>query len=428
MALDRVRHPVITNSLALLGVRGSLVLSRLIVLFLVAAFVTPEIFGLVSYAIAIGEIGKIVADFGVDTWATREYAASADSRSYNDIAIKVTRIRVIVTPIVYVCAVAMFWLTTVHSHFDIGVVANSLILSTLFVNFSLSYFQAKLRVREIVLTILPLTLLSIGLAAVLMSYTRNPLLALLILPATECAAGVILLRKLHREIGRLNGIFNRQFLAADITRTLIQTFPIALTGILVILYSRLDVIVLSRITDARSVGLYSVANRLTEPVQLIASGFAMSLFSQTAVLLRDHPIERARRFLGKYCLMGFGFASVISVLMAVSVPVIVPIALPEYQNAIPVFVLLAASLVFRTLNVSLTSYIQACGYFSRITILASWNLGLITALLFILVPIFGIVGAAMALLLGEILNTCVQLFIVVRIKSPKVNMFQSAVS
>ena len=77
--------------------------------------------------------------------------------------------------------------------------------------------------------------------------------------------------------------------------------------------------------------------------------------------------------------------------------------------------ILAATLVFRSLNATLAGIIQGAGRFRLLTGIASWNLVLVFALLSVFVPRFGAPGAALALLAGEGLNSVIQLLVVARL-------------
>jgi Na+-driven multidrug efflux pump len=64
---------------------------------------------------------------------------------------------------------------------------------------------------------------------------------------------------------------------------------------------------------------------------------------------------------------------------------------------------------------SLTAIIQSYGRFTSITAAAALNLVVIWALMSVCLPRFGVVGAAVALLIGETVNALIQVVILVRV-------------
>lgn len=70
-------RPVLANSVALVALRATNLLARLLLLFAIARQVTPTAFGTVVLVMSVAEIGKVLADFGLDTLAIREYSAAA---------------------------------------------------------------------------------------------------------------------------------------------------------------------------------------------------------------------------------------------------------------------------------------------------------------------------------------------------------------
>src|SRR5262249_52447689 len=89
--------------------------------------------------------------------------------------------------------------------------------------------------------------------------------------------------------------------------------------------------------------------------------------------------------------------------------------LPAYAGAIPPLRILAGALLFRTLNATLAGIIQAAGHFRGLAVLATWNLVFVFGLLLALVPRLGVNGAALALVVGEGLNSLLQAAWVARI-------------
>jgi O-antigen/teichoic acid export membrane protein len=230
-------------------------------------------------------------------------------------------------------------------------------------------------------------------------------------PALELASGLALLLWLRRE-----PLLARPWFAFDRVPALVgASLPIAITGIVIMLYSRLDVFVLSSRVGPAAVGHYGIAFRLTEPVQIAAAAFALSVFSRFAGWFRDPAVRSLRGPATRYVLATLGYGVATSLAIGLLAPPVIRAFFAEYAPAIPVLRVLAATLVFRSLNATLAAIIQGAGRFRLLTGIAVWNLVCVFALLTWFVGRFQAPGAAFALLAGEGLNSVIQLVVVARL-------------
>src|SRR4051794_21622943 len=106
-----IRNSVFSNSVSLIVLRGSTTATRLLILFIIARFSAPKEFGLISYAIAVTEIAEVIADFGIDTMALREFAIMRDETAQRTFAKTVAIAKLLCTTIIYVAVVSFFWST-----------------------------------------------------------------------------------------------------------------------------------------------------------------------------------------------------------------------------------------------------------------------------------------------------------------------------
>lgn len=401
------RSPVLSNSLAALILRGTTISARLIVLFVIARFATPAEFGRVAYAIAIAEIAKVIADFGIDTLSIREFAILQVGKMQQIYASTVAITKFICGIIIYLLCLLFFLLTKGETTLDIEVIVGLLAVTSLWSNLFINYFQAQLKTSKIVLPVFINGITTIIVAIILFLVKPNVLLVISILPISEAVSMYILSRFFCSEVGFVKE--GLQF--SKILKLLKRSFPIATTTICVVFYTRLDVVALSHFFDTATVGYYGIAYRMTEPVQFMAGAFSISIYSHIAASLANNCNE-LRSLTSRY-ILGTLFFGIISCLFLVMLaPIAIKQLFPNYIPAILVLQILAVALIFRTLNNSLTAIIQAYGFFTKITAVAIWNLILISMLLLVCVPWMGAVGAAVALLIGEIVNSIIQICIV----------------
>ena len=408
--LDR---PVLANSAALVALRATNLLARLLLLFAIAHQVPPAIFGLVVFALSVAEIGKVVADFGMDTLAIREYAAEPSSSSHARFAASLAAAKLVFGAGVYAALAAWFAWTATREQAGLGIIVGATALTSLLVNFSLDFYQGRLRVARVLPPVLvsnaALTL--VALLAVPRLHDLRAQAALF--PAIEAVTGLVLLAWLRRE-----DLLARPWLAFERVPDLVRhSLPIAATGIVIMIYSRLDVLVLSSRLDSRAVGHYGMAFRLTEPFQLAAAAFGLSVFSRFSTWFHAPHAGALRGSARRYLAATLGYGLATALALNLLAPPVIERLLPDYVPGLPVLRILSAALVFRSLNATLAGIIQGAGRFRLLTGIALWNLALVFALLCWLVDRYQAPGAALALLAAEAVNTAIQLGVVVRIVS-----------
>lgn len=399
------RNSLFSNSIAVLLLRGTTIFSRIAALLIIAKFTNNSDFGVVSVAVALAEIGKVAADFGTDTLSLKEYAIEEDPSRVRKFAKIMAKTKLLCCLLVYTGLATYYLATQTMAHAAIGLVAGLLLITTSASNFSINYFQARLRILEILWPIIANNVLTVCLVALALYLNPNPLIGVAILPLAEAVNALIL----HYYFQRQVPFWQTKVARSDILILLHKGLPIAISILLVAFYSRLDVIALQQFAiDKALIGDYGVAFRCTEPFQLVTSAFAITAYSHLSAILAHRKFAEADRFILRYGSLIFTYGLAICGLLVLFAPPLIETFLPQYTASIPILRILAAAIVFRTPTASLTCMIQAYGYYRWITYVSAWNLSFIAALLFILVPRMSSIGAAYALLIGEVVNTVIQ--------------------
>lgn len=396
-----VRHPVSSNTTAVIVLRGSTMGARLLVLFVIARFVTPTEFGTLALILTITEIVKGIADFGVDTFAIREFAVNPPDQQRT--FARVVAVTKLFTGMAGYTVLVAYFLLIMRDEFSLGAILGLLVLTGLWVNLYIDYFQAQLKIVKVVAPVMLNNLATLAAIAVLFAVQPNLLLGVALLPLGEAINALVLARLFNQELG----LGEQHVRSIDVLHLLKKTTPLAVTLIMSMLYTRLDVLVLAAFFSTAVVGFYGVAFRLTEPFQLMAGAFAQSSYSYLSRALvngrRDVP-RLALRY-------GFGIVAyglIVCFVLEVFAPVFIQMLLPEYTPAIPILRVLGLALVLRSINSYLTSVLYAYEHFKWVTAVAVANLFIVATMLLVLVPRWAAVGAALALLSGEAINTVVQ--------------------
>jgi O-antigen/teichoic acid export membrane protein len=402
---------VLANSVAVVALRATNLLARLVVLFAIARHASPADFGRIVLALSVAEIAKVAADFGMDTLAIREYALDAPPGGHGRFAASLAAAKLAFGVAAYAVLVAWFAWGAEPGGAGLAAIVGATALTSQLVNFSLDWFQARLRIARVVAPVVATNLL-LATAAVL-ALPRLPHLSAqaALFPAMELAVGLVLFAALARE-----GVLSPPRLAfgrvAGLAR---RSLPIALTALAIMTYSRLDVLVLARRLDAAAVGHYGMAFRLTEPFQIAAAAFGLSVFSRFSAWFGARPAVPVRAAAVRYLSATLAYGATAALALVLVAPPVIERWFPSYTASVPVLRLLAAALVFRSLNATLAGILQGAGRFHWLAMMAAWNLGLVFGLLALLVNRFEAEGAAMALLATEGLNTVVQTTLVARL-------------
>jgi len=403
-------RPVLANSAALVALRATNLAARLGLLFVIARLVPPAEFGMVVFALSIVEIAKVVSDFGMDTLAIREYAVGGGASGSTRFAGALAASKLVLGSIVYVALAAYFMITQSPAQAELGLVIGLSTFTALLINFSLDHFQARLSVIKVLPRVVLLNLGLTAAAVLALPQIGDLRLKALCFPVIELAGGGVLLLALRHE--ELLG--KPAFLFGGISALVRRSLPIALTGIVIMVYSRLDVLVLASRLGETAVAYYGIAFRLTEPFQLAAAAFGMSVFSRFSALFQGESRTSLRPTAVRYVAPTLGYGLVAALVVGWLAPPLVTRWLPAYAAAVPILRILAGALVFRTMNATLAGILLGAGRFQLLTALAVWNLALTYALLMLLVPRFGAPGAAWAALLGEAFNMLLHAVLVTR--------------
>lgn len=239
-------------------------LGSLFVGILVARYLGPEQYGLMSYVVSYVSLFQIFASFGMEGIEVREM--SKEGADVNLILGTVFRLKLILAlvTIILVISTALFFETDNFTILMISLYASSIILNC----FSVirSYFTSIVWNEYIVKSEISRTLLGACVKVILL-LLKAPLWAFIVATVFDTALlsiGYILAYK--TKIGSLSLWSYNKNIAKYILR---QSFPLMLSGAAVIIYQRIDQIMIGNMIDKESVGQFSVAARFVEIIIFI---------------------------------------------------------------------------------------------------------------------------------------------------------------
>lgn len=191
-----------------------------------------------------------------------------------------------------------------------------------------------------------------------------------------------------------------------------ESLPICLYTILVTFLAGIDVFMLKALSGEEAVGLYSAAKRLTTPMQFIPHAIVISLFPifSRSHVKADSGVERAFQLGFKLILLlGLAFAMTTALM---SQKIVDLLYTAEFSTSAQPLALLMWSIVFMFLNFYFIEILTSANLQKASFYVAAVMLLLNVPANFLLIPNYGIIGAAQARLLAYAVGSAMLVYFV----------------
>lgn len=367
------------------------IVAGLLVGIYVARYLGPDQFGIYSYAIAVVALFGVVAKLGLDGVVVRDLVSHPEKRD------------------IYLGTA--FWLKVIGALFSFAVLAivlqftNNDATTTLYIFIIASglifqsfdvvdfYFQSRVLSKFVSLAKLFQLLLSSLLKLYFVFIQADLFWFVLVSLLDQITLAISLAFAYWRQrVGAFFGYFD-----AETAKVMLKnSWPLVLTGVAIILYMRIDQIMIKEMLGEREVGLYAAAIRLSEAWYFVPVIICNSLFP--AILnARKTDLELYKKRLQKLYSVMFYFAVCVALPVTLMADGIVGVLYgADYQDAGAVLSIHIWAGVFVGMGVVNNQWFLA----ENLQYLASRNtlLGAVTnvALNYALIPLYGITGAALA--------------------------------
>jgi O-antigen/teichoic acid export membrane protein len=392
---------ILKNSAATILVRGASGIARIAILLLIARTYGAAEFGQVTLALSLIEILKVCADAGVDITSIRRFAADPEHRErfFNNIlTFKLTAgtTLALVAPFVYIAILGHTGgLTTLLA------LLPSMLTGLFFTGF-VGYFQSQLRVAELIRGNVIGVFVFVALAIAAMIVKVPLAWVVMAMPVGELIS-VLVFAKIYRRYHALR--FDRDWSALKIL--LGESLPVGVGGILVIIYLRLDNVMIGWFLGESEVGHYAFAFRLMEPFSLVFSSLAISLYASLSSRWNTPEEVENKKTIVNVIALVLGMAS-LGFAGTVVLRELIPALAPAYSASADILLLMGLTLFVKGINPQLTAILNSLGKFRIIMHITAANLCIALGLNLILVPRYAIVGAALSVLIMETSNTLMQ--------------------
>jgi O-antigen/teichoic acid export membrane protein len=373
-------------------------LSRVGLFLLIARAYGPSQFGSLALAVSVTEIFRTFSEFGIDTVTLRRL--SAGEAVPPKILSDVLGTKLLLSSFSYMASmVVLFLLARTKTEILLGAVASLSLLTANVIGVFVSFFQSRLQMNSVLVA----TVFAYGgLAATSYAAVRYHLsiaYVIALLPAAEAALAFILWRRSAQNIRPNLQLRNCFFWVRE-------SLPLGLMAAMIVLYFRLDNIIIFYMAGEHALGLYAASCRMLEPALMVPHAFSLTLLT---VLSRENQVSPERtaliwRSMWPAYLFSIGCAAFILLFGAQALGVVGP----QYVAALPVLHILAVVLIVRTMNITLTAALTSEGDYAALAKITGWLLPLNIVLAIVLVSKLGIRGAAYASLLTECCNFVAQ--------------------
>ncbi len=364
-------------------------LGGLVVGIFVARYLGPEQYGLMNYIISYVSLFAILASFGMDNIEIRELAkAKEDSNKIIGTAFFLKLFFAVITMILVIVTTLMFE-TDTFTKMMIGVYSFSVILNSF--NVIRNYFTSIVLNEYVVKTEISRTLIGAGIKILLLCL-HAPLAYFILATLFDgvlIAGGYLFSYK--EKVGKVKEwIFDKQ-----LARYLIkQSFPLLLSGAAIIIYERIDQVMIGNMIDKASVAQFSVAGRLSEIVIFIPTIMAQTI-APILVRIKEYDKNEYKRKAQLFMNFSVWSSIIIAILISIFSNWIVILTFGhQYLQAAKVLQIMSFKTIGIALSVTGGQLIiieQLQKYTSVRNILGAF---LCIALNYWLIPSYGIIGSA----------------------------------
>ncbi|MDG5488546.1 hypothetical protein NYR55_07955 [Sphingomonas sp. BGYR3] len=395
---------MIFDALALLVTKATFIGLRLFVLYLVAASLGSAEFGPIAFALTTAEIVRFAADWGIDTLSLR-FFASPDHAAASVKFRSVVRIKIASGLIALAVSGAIILAFTGVASLLTALLIAMTAVTSLWLNLAINWLQARgiLRPAAVRMSILGVFAGGAQIAAHLAGWGYEASFGVMV--GFEVAMAALMLKLAFGDLSTRSGEKD-----PDTTAMWLRaSTPIALANILALSYARFDQIYIRVLFSSAILGQLALAARLTEPLLFVAASMTSTIYARASTIVwQDDGIAPLKRMIRKWITAALVVSTGTAIVLAVAGNYGLRAFFPTYSYT-PTFLWIAlAALPFRSVNLCLTVFIQALGEFRRMLAINLANFAIIAVLVVLGGYAYGFIGAAIAVLIGEMLNSFIQ--------------------
>ncbi len=371
----------------------------LVVAFFVGAYIArylgPEKFGAINYAIGFSSILAFLAGFGIDTILKRDLLTYPERQAE---LLGTAFWLKLGAGFATLCLVNLVSLGVNHdavSRLLIFIFSFTFILTSF--NVLSTYFQARVQAKKVILAQMGAAFVStiLKLMFIYLGFGAPAFVAVYLADGIVLACGLYYEYRADLETPRawkFDTLLAKNMCSAAV--------PLTLTYVMIMVYLKIDQVILKNIAGEQVLGLYSVAVKISEVLYMVPTLLCASLFPAIVNAKSTNALVYQKRLMWLYGAL-FVLAVLIAAPLSFGARYIIPFLFgAEYGLSVPIFQIYIWSVVPMFLITAVTQYLIAEDYTT--IYLYSSAIGALsnTVLNLALIPRFGAVGAAITTLIS----------------------------
>ena len=388
------------NTSWLLAEKMFRVLLSFFVSILVIRYLGPDNFGLLSYAISFYGLFTALSVLGLESISIRELVKHPDKR--DKLLGSVFGLRLIGGAITL--AIIIIVLLSTGESYDTSLLIIVISSSVIFQSFSVVdyYFRSKVEAKYSVYVLSSSVLIS-AVIKLLMVYWKAPLIYFAVIYSFEFLVAAVGFLMVYKKRGlKISGWKFDKLLSVELLK---DSWPLILSGLVVSIYMKIDQVMIKNMLNNEQVGYYAAAVRLSEAWYFIPIAITNSLFPAIV-----HAKNISEEFYNNRMQKLYDMLAWLSIAIALPVSffskeIILILLGNTYAPSAPILTIYIWAGVAVFLGVASSQYLINENY-TKLSFFRTFIGMIINVILnFILIPVYGIIGAAVATLISYSLAT-----------------------
>lgn len=376
------------------------ILRNLIGLFVVvwvARYLGPEQFGLMNYALAFVALFSALATLGLDNITIRNIVSDPEKKGeYLGSTLLLKFFGSLIMLII--SAIGMFLIEPGNTLVQLFVII--IALGYIFKSFDTIdlWFQSQVQSKYSVFS-RSITFVVISILKVVFIITQAPLIAFVLMYTLDSLLAAVLLVYLYHKKATFS--FFKWEIKYDVMKSLLNdSRPLILSGIAIMVYMKIDQVMIGNMIGDTQLGIYSAAVKLSEAwyfIPMIISGSVFPAILSARKKSRELYLERMQMLYDSFTWFTISVALITTFMAPFIIRIIYGV---EYIDAATVLSIHIWAGIFVFLGVASSKYLIAENL-TKISFYRTFIGAIINIILnIILIPTYGILGAAIATLIS----------------------------
>lgn len=366
----------------------------------VARYLSPAGFGLLSFAAAMATLVTAIAQFGMQNVVVRELISRPQERAA--ILGSALVLRLTAGAASMLLAVGAAELVRPGDHRDglVVLIVAAIALPRAWDIIDYDY-QSRIEARPVVIA-RNVSFMTFALLRPLLVLIHAPLEAFACALTGEGVLATILLLRRWRADGLSVGVGAAG--AAELRALVAMSWPLVIAGLSMVIYMRIDQIMLAGMMGDRGVGLFSAAVRISEALYFIPTAAMATVAPALTAAHRRSAVEHERQTLQVMRILVWTALAGAVIFACFSRPIILKLYGSAYAPAAAVLSIHAWIGVLMSINCVSSQWLVNEGYlhYNMYQTLAGAATNI--ALNLLLIPLYGITGAAFASCAGQLVS------------------------